>query len=149
VSRLTFDVAPGTVTGFLGPNGAGKSATMRLIMGLDAPDAGSALIGGVPYHSLRWPLRTVGAALDARAFHPGRSGRAHLLALAAAGGIPRRRVEQVLDDVGLAEAAGRRVLAGDVQPGGQLPGTAMQVRRRRTYPSYAIATSSHVSLNWP
>jgi ABC-2 type transport system ATP-binding protein len=108
VDDLSFDVLPGTVTGFLGANGAGKSTTMRLVMGLDAADAGSALIGGVPYRSLRWPLRTVGAALDARGFHPGRSGRAHLLALAAASAIPRGRVEQVLGEVGLADAAGQR-----------------------------------------
>jgi len=108
VSGLTFNVIPGTVTGFLGPNGAGKSTTMRLIMGLDRADGGSALIGGVPYQSLRWPLRTVGAVLDARGFHPGRSGRAHLLSLAAASAIPRRRAEDVLDEVGLTEAASRR-----------------------------------------
>jgi ABC-2 type transport system ATP-binding protein len=108
VDDLSFDVLPGSVTGFLGANGAGKSTTMRLIMGLDAPDAGSALVGGMPYHALPWPLRTVGAALDARGFHPGRSGRAHLLALAAASSIPARRVEQVLGEVGLADAAGQR-----------------------------------------
>jgi ABC-2 type transport system ATP-binding protein len=87
VDRLSFDIQPGTVTGFLGPNGSGKSTTMRMILGLDAPDAGQALVGGVPYHSLRWPLRTVGAVLDARAFHPGRSARGHLTALAAGGGL--------------------------------------------------------------
>jgi ABC-2 type transport system ATP-binding protein len=108
VDRLSFDIQPGTVTGFLGPNGSGKSTTMRLIMGLDAPDAGKALIDGVPYHELRWPLRSVGAVLDARAFHPGRSARGHLRALAAAGGIPPRRVDEVLAAVGLTEAASRR-----------------------------------------
>jgi ABC-2 type transport system ATP-binding protein len=113
VDDLTFDVQPGTVTGFLGPNGSGKSTTMRLLLGLAAPDAGTALIAGVPYRSLRWPLRTVGAVLDARAFQPGRSGRGHLLALAAAGGLPRQRVEEVLTQVGLAggelgDAAGRQ-----------------------------------------
>src|SRR5262245_55418519 len=102
VDDLTFDVQPGTVTGFLGPNGSGKSTTMRLLLGLAAPDAGTALVAGAPYRSLRWPLRTVGAVLDARAFQPGRSGRAHLLALAAVGGIPRRRVDAVLAQVGLA-----------------------------------------------
>src|SRR5213596_3107993 len=89
VDALSFDVLPGRVTGFLGPNGAGKSTTMRMILGLDAPDAGEALIGGRRYRELRWPLREVGALLEAQAFHPGRSGRAHLAALAAAGGIPR------------------------------------------------------------
>jgi ABC-2 type transport system ATP-binding protein len=108
VDDLTFDIHPGTVTGFLGPNGSGKSTTIRLIMGLDTPDAGSALIDGVPYRSLRWPLRSVGSAGEARAFHPGRSAREHLAALAAAGGIPRRRVGEVLSLVGLADAAGRR-----------------------------------------
>jgi ABC-2 type transport system ATP-binding protein len=108
VDRLSFDIQPGTVTGFLGPNGSGKSTTMRMILGLDAPDAGQALVGGVPYHSLRWPLRTVGAVLDARAFHPGRSARGHLTALAAGGGIPRRRVDEALSAVGLTEADSRR-----------------------------------------
>jgi ABC-2 type transport system ATP-binding protein len=108
VDGLSFDVRPGVVTGFLGPNGSGKSTTMRLILGLDAPDAGQARIGGRRYRDLRWPLREVGALLEARAFHPGRSARAHLRALAASNGIPRSRVEEVLDLVGLAEVAGRR-----------------------------------------
>ena len=108
VDGLGFDVRPGVVTGFLGPNGSGKSTTMRLILGLDAPDAGQARIGGRRYRDLRWPLREVGALLEARAFHPGRSARAHLRALAAGNGIPRSRVEEVLDLVGLAEVAGRR-----------------------------------------
>ena len=108
VDDLTFDVGAGTVTGFLGPNGSGKSTTMRLVMGLDAPDAGLALIDGAPYRSLRWPLRSVGAILEARAFHPGRSAAAHLTALAAASGIPRRRVREVLSVVELADVADRR-----------------------------------------
>lgn len=108
VDDLTFDVQPGAVTGFLGPNGSGKSTTMRLIMGLDSPTRGRALIGGAAYRSLRWPLREVGALLEARSFHPGRTARAHLTALAAGGGIPRRRVEEVLALVGLSEAASRR-----------------------------------------
>lgn len=74
VDALTFDVRPRVVTGFLGPNGSGKSTTLRLILGLDAPDSGSATIGGSPYRRLRWPLREVGAMLEARAFHPGRAG---------------------------------------------------------------------------
>ena len=81
---------------------------MRLLLGLDAPARGSALIDGAPYAALRWPLRSVGAVLEARAFHPGRTARAHLLALAAASALPRRRVEEVLAQVGLADAAGRR-----------------------------------------
>ena len=96
VDALSFDVRPGVVTGFLGPNGSGKSTTMRLILGLDAPDAGQARIGGRRYRDLRWPLREVGALLEARAFHPGRSARAHLAALAASNAIPRRRVDEVL-----------------------------------------------------
>ena len=108
VDDLTFDVDAGTVTGFLGPNGSGKSTTMRLVMGLDAPDSGLALIDGTPYRSLRWPLRSVGAVLEARAFHPGRSAAAHLAALAAASGIPRRRVREVLAAVELADVADRR-----------------------------------------
>jgi ABC-2 type transport system ATP-binding protein len=108
VDRLSFDVRPGVVTGFLGPNGSGKSTTMRLLLGLDAPDAGQARINGRRYRELAWPLREVGALLEARAFHPGRSARAHLAALAAGNGIPRSRVEEVLGLVGLAEAAGRR-----------------------------------------
>ncbi|HLU73939.1 MAG TPA: ATP-binding cassette domain-containing protein [Nonomuraea sp.] len=108
VDGLTLQVKPGAVTGFLGPNGAGKSTTMRMILGLDRPTSGTALIGGIPYHRLDRPLRTVGALLDARAAHPGRSGRAHLLALARANGIPARRVTLVLERVGLAAVAGRR-----------------------------------------
>ena len=84
VDRLSFEVRPGQVTGFLGPNGAGKSTTMRVIMGLDAPDTGRATIGGRAYHQLRWPLREVGAMLEARSFRPGRTGRSHLHALAGA-----------------------------------------------------------------
>jgi ABC-2 type transport system ATP-binding protein len=108
VDRLSFDVGPGVVTGFLGPNGAGKSTTMRMLLGLDEPDAGQATIGGVRYRELAWPLRTVGALLEAKAFHPGRSARAHLAALAAGNGIRRARVEEVLGLVGLEGAAGRR-----------------------------------------
>jgi ABC-2 type transport system ATP-binding protein len=108
VDELSFGVQPGVVTGFLGPNGSGKSTTMRMIMGQDVPDAGRAMIGGRPYTSLRWPLREVGAVLDAKAFHPGRSARAHLTALAASNAIPRRRVGEVLAQVGLAGVASRR-----------------------------------------
>jgi ABC-2 type transport system ATP-binding protein len=108
VDSLTFNARSSMVTGFLGPNGSGKSTTMRLILGLDAPDAGQARIGGRRYRDLRWPLREVGALLEARAFHPGRSARAHLRALAASNAIPRSRVEEVLGLVGLADAAGRR-----------------------------------------
>jgi ABC-2 type transport system ATP-binding protein len=108
VDALSFDVRQGAVTGFLGPNGAGKSTTMRMILGLDAPDAGEARIGGRRYRELRWPLREVGALLEAKAFHPGRSAHAHLAALAASNEIPRSRVEEVLGIVGLEGAARRR-----------------------------------------
>ena len=108
VDALSFAVRPGSVTGFLGPNGSGKSTTMRMILGLDHPDQGSALIGGRRYDELRWPLREVGALLEARSFHPGRSARAHLAALAASNKIPAARVEEVLGIVGLTSAAARR-----------------------------------------
>ncbi|MEU8817966.1 ATP-binding cassette domain-containing protein [Actinoplanes sp. NPDC048796] len=108
VDGLSVRVRPGAVTGFLGPNGSGKSTTMRMILGLDAPDRGEALVGGVPYTQLAWPLKTVGALLDAGAFHPGRSARAHLAALAASNDIPGARVEEVLGIVGLTGVAGRR-----------------------------------------
>jgi ABC-2 type transport system ATP-binding protein len=108
VDNLSFDVQPGTVTGFLGPNGAGKSTTMRMILGLDRPDAGTARVNGQSYYQLRWPLREVGALLEAKAFHPGRSARAHLTALAVSNGIPRRRVSDVLEITGMGQAADRR-----------------------------------------
>jgi ABC-2 type transport system ATP-binding protein len=108
VDNLTFAVRPGRVTGFVGPNGAGKSTTMRLILGLDAPDRGTALVNGRPYASLDVPLREVGALLDAKAFHPGRSAREHLRWLAVSNGIPRGRVDAVLELVGLSRVARRR-----------------------------------------
>jgi ABC-2 type transport system ATP-binding protein len=108
VDNLSFDVLPGTVTGFLGPNGAGKSTTMRMMLGLDRPDAGAAMINGQRYRDLRWPLREVGALLEAKAFHPGRTARAHLTALAASNDIPRQRVNDVLEITGMGQAAGRR-----------------------------------------
>jgi ABC-2 type transport system ATP-binding protein len=109
VDDLTFEVPSGEVTGFLGPNGSGKSTTMRMIMGLDLPDAGSALIDGRRYRELDWPLREVGALLDAKAFHPARTARNHLRWLALANDLPARRVDEVLDQVGLTSVAGRRV----------------------------------------
>ncbi|MZF83699.1 ATP-binding cassette domain-containing protein [Streptomyces sp. SID5643] len=109
VDRLTFRVHPGRVTGFLGPNGAGKSTTMRLVLGLDRPTAGSASIGGRPYPALREPLRHVGALLDAQAAHGSRTARDHLRVLAASNRIPDRRVDEVLQETGLAPVARRRV----------------------------------------
>ncbi|HWE54300.1 MAG TPA: ATP-binding cassette domain-containing protein [Acidimicrobiales bacterium] len=108
VDNLTFEVPPGVVTGFLGPNGSGKSTTMRMIMGLDTPDGGSALIGGKPYNELAWPLREVGGLLDAKAFHPARTARNHLRWVAVANDIPLKRVDEVLDMVGLTSVADRR-----------------------------------------
>jgi ABC-2 type transport system ATP-binding protein len=108
VDGLSFTVAPGQVTGFVGPNGAGKSTTMRMILGLDAPDEGAALVGGRPYRTLRRPLHQVGALLDAAALHPGRRARDHLLWMAHSHGIPARRVDELIELVGLAPAARRR-----------------------------------------
>jgi ABC-2 type transport system ATP-binding protein len=105
---MSFTVRPGVVTGFVGPNGAGKSTTMRVILGLDAVDEGTALIGGKPYRSLRCPLAHVGSLLDAAALHPGRSGRNHLLWLAHSQGLTARRVDQVIELVGLSPAARRK-----------------------------------------
>jgi len=108
VDDLTFTVRPGVVTGFLGPNGAGKSTTMRMILGLDAPTSGSVLVNGRPYREHAAPLHEVGALLEARSIHPGRSAHAHLLALARTSGIHRSRVDEVIEAVGLAGAARRR-----------------------------------------
>lgn len=109
VDDLTFDVQPGRVTGFLGPNGSGKSTTMAMIMGLDHATSGTVRILGKEYHELRWPLREVGALLEARAIHPGRSARAHLWSLAQYNSIPKRRVDEVLERVGLSDVAEKRV----------------------------------------
>ncbi|TSD48777.1 ATP-binding cassette domain-containing protein [Rhodococcus sp. KBS0724] len=108
VDDLTFTVRPGIVTGFLGPNGAGKSTTMRMILGLDRPTSGEALIEGKSYRELKEPLRTVGALLDAKWVHPNRSARAHLQWMAASNGIPKSRVDEVLGLVGLSEVAGKK-----------------------------------------
>ena len=108
VDDLSFAVRPGVVTGFLGPNGAGKSTTMRLILGLDAPTGGSVTVNGRPYREHAAPLREVGALLDARSVHPGRSAYHHLLALAQTNGIARSRVDEVVEQVGLGEVVRRR-----------------------------------------
>ena len=105
---MSFTVPPGQVTGFVGPNGAGKSTTMRIILGLDAADDGTAVIGGRPYHTLRHPLSHVGALLDAAALQPSRSGRNHLLWLAHSQGLGRRRADEVLQLTGLASVAKRK-----------------------------------------
>jgi ABC-2 type transport system ATP-binding protein len=105
---MSFSVLPGQVTGFVGPNGAGKSTTMRVILGLDAADEGTALIGGQPYHVLRRPLSRIGALLDAAALQPSRSARNHLLWLAHSQGLGARRVDEVLQQAGLASVAKRK-----------------------------------------
>jgi ABC-2 type transport system ATP-binding protein len=105
---VSFTVAPGSVAGFVGPNGAGKSTTMRVILGLDAPDEGHALVGGRPYRSLRHPLHHLGALLDAAALQPSRSARNHLLWLAHSQGLGARRVDEVIEQAGLRSVARRR-----------------------------------------
>jgi ABC-2 type transport system ATP-binding protein len=108
VDDLSFVVRPGIVTGFLGPNGSGKSTTMRLILGLDRPTKGDVTVNGKPYRQHPAPLHEVGALLEARSVHTGRSARNHLLALAQTHGIPRKRVDQLIDQVGLHEVARKR-----------------------------------------
>jgi ABC-2 type transport system ATP-binding protein len=108
VNELTFTIRPGVVTGFLGPNGAGKTTTMRLILGLDYPSGGTVTVNGRPHPRLPGPMHEVGALLDAKAVHGGRSARNHLLCLAQTNGIPRRRVDEVLGIVGLPDVAGKR-----------------------------------------
>jgi ABC-2 type transport system ATP-binding protein len=109
VDAISFSVEPGRVTGFLGPNGAGKSTTMRMILGLDRPTAGSVSVNGHRYQDARAPLREVGALLEARALHPGRSARNHLRWLAVSNGLPTTRVDDVLELVGLESVADQRV----------------------------------------
>lgn len=108
VDHLSFEVQPGLVTGFLGPNGAGKSTTMRMILGLERPTSGLALFDGLAYQELKDPLRTVGALLDASWVHPQRSAAGHLTWMAAAAGLPKQRVGEVLDIVGLSDVAGKK-----------------------------------------
>ncbi len=109
VDDLSFTVEPGRVTGFLGPNGAGKTTTLRMLLGLVSPGSGSATFGGLRYHDLPHPLATVGAALEAASFHPGRTARNHLSIYATAAGLPQARVAEVLHLVGLSEHGGQRV----------------------------------------
>ncbi|MFI0942896.1 ATP-binding cassette domain-containing protein [Streptomyces sp. NPDC021020] len=113
VDNLNLEIPAGRVTGFLGPNGAGKSTTMRMIMGLDRPTTGEALIHGKPYSALKYPLREVGALLDAKALHPGRSARSHLLAMARTNGIPRKRVSEMQLTADHLVVIGRRRLLAD------------------------------------
>jgi ABC-2 type transport system ATP-binding protein len=120
VDNLSFTVKPGVVTGFLGPNGAGKSTTMRMIIGLDRPDRGTVTVNGMPYADHKAPLHQVGALLEARAIHPGRSAYNHLLTLAATTGIPRRRIDEVLALVGLASVGKKRAGAFSLGMGQRL-----------------------------
>src|SRR5690348_10785275 len=108
VDALSFTVQPGQVTGFLGPNGAGKSTTMRMILGLDAPTGGWVRVNGKPFADLAFPMREVGALLDAKAIHGGRSAYNHLLCLAQTNNLPKKRVDEVLDLVGLSEVTRKR-----------------------------------------
>src|SRR5579862_8118553 len=128
VDGIDFQVKPGLVTGFLGPNGAGKSTTMRMILGLDRPTSGTVTVGGRSYQGRVWPLHEVGALLDARAVHPGRSAYNHLHSLAAANGIARARVDKVLEMVGLTSVARKRAGSFSLGISGALlgdPGTLM------------------------
>src|ERR1700760_2758166 len=109
VDGLSFVVEPGTVTGFLGPNGAGKSTTMRMIAGLDRPTSGTVRVNGKQYRDSAAPLAELGILLEAKAVHTGRSARNHLLALAQTAGLGRRRVDEVIELVGLGSVAGKRV----------------------------------------
>jgi ABC-2 type transport system ATP-binding protein len=120
VDDLTFTVEPGIVTGFLGPNGSGKSTTMRLILGLDRPTAGAVTVHGKPYREHAAPLREVGALLEARSVHTGRSAYYHLLALAQTHGVGRRRVDELIDLVGLHDVAGKRAGAFSLGMGQRL-----------------------------
>ncbi len=120
VDHLTFRALPGRVTGFLGPNGAGKSTTMRMILGLDAPTSGSVMVNGTPYREHRYPLHEVGALLEAKAIHPGRSSYNHLLAVAQSNGFGPRRVKDVLELVGLEKVARTRAGAYSLGMGQRL-----------------------------
>ncbi|AXG82197.1 ABC transporter ATP-binding protein [Streptomyces paludis] len=120
VDHLSFTVKPGEVTGFLGPNGAGKSTTMRMIVGLDAPTGGSVTVNGRAYAGHTAPLREIGTLLEARSVHPGRSAAGHLMALAYTHGIPRRRVDEVIELAGLTSVAGKRVGAFSLGMGQRL-----------------------------
>ena len=122
VDRVSFELEPGTVTGFLGPNGAGKTTTMRMITGLVPASAGQARVGGTPYASLPSPGAVMGTLLDAGAVHPGRTGRTHLRILAGTLGVATGRVDEVLEMVGLTAAAGRRDQPGDHPHRGGLAG---------------------------
>jgi ABC-2 type transport system ATP-binding protein len=131
VDGLTFTVRPGVVTGFLGPNGSGKSTTMRLILGLDAASAGDVTVNGKHYRDHAAPLHEVGALLEARSVHTGRSAFNHLLALAQTHGIPRRRVDELIDLVGLREVAKKRASRSTVSTRRASTGSGISSRTSR------------------
>jgi ABC-2 type transport system ATP-binding protein len=131
VSDITFSVRPGSVTGFLGPNGAGKSTTMRMIVGLDRPTTGQVTVNGRLYRDHTAPLHEVGALLDAKAVHTGRSAENHLLSMAATHGIPKRRVAQVIELTGLESVARKRVGGFSLGMGHRHPCRARCARHRR------------------
>src|SRR3954453_8946046 len=137
VDGLSFTVQPGSVTGFLGPNGAGKTTTLRMVLGLETPDAGRATFDGVPYAALAEPVRTVGAVLET-AFHPARSGRNHLRVYCRAAGLPLSRADEVLHQVGLSDAADRR--AG---------GYSLGMRQRLALPTALLVTPAFLGLDEP
>src|SRR3954452_19059842 len=132
VDDLSFAVQPGVVTGFLGPNGSGKSTTMRLILGLDRPTSGDVTVNGTHYRDLSAPLHEVGALLEARSVHTGRSAYNHLLALAQTHGIPRRRVDDLIDLVGLHDVARKRAGQFSLGMGQRLPRAPPAPRGPRT-----------------
>ncbi|ETK37608.1 ABC transporter ATP-binding protein [Microbispora sp. ATCC PTA-5024] len=133
VDGVSFTVEAGSVTGYLGPNGAGKTTTLRCLLGLVAPDSGRALVGGRPYASLTAPLTEVGAVLEATSFHPGRTARNHLRVLCTAAGLPQARADDALAQVGLADAAGKRVLGFSLGMRQRLALAAALLGRPRVY----------------
>src|ERR1700754_4169012 len=146
VEDLTFTVRPGIVTGFLGPNGAGKSTTMRMMLGLDAPTSGWTRINGKQYRDLAAPLHEIGAMLEARAIHTGRSAYNHLLAMAQTHGIGRARVEEVIELVGLSEVARKRVGGFSLGMGQRLPRPPPPLRAP---PSARLGAPAAVILDEP
>ena len=153
VEDLTFTVKPGIVTGFLGPNGAGKSTTMRMILGLDRPTSGTALIEGKPYNQLKQPLRTVGALLDAKWVHPNRSAKAHLEWMAASNDILKSRVDEVLRLVGLTDVAKKNAggfflgMSQRLGLAGRSEGVAVRRARQRPRPrGYRLDSKVHAAV---
>ena len=158
VHSLSFTIAPGTVTGFLGPNGAGKSTTMRMIMALDRPTSGTVTVNGKPYRQHRAPLREVGALLEARAVHPGRSARSHLRSMAATHNIKASRVSEVIEMTGLAGVATKRVGGFSLGMGQRLgiaaallgdPGRSSSTSRSTGSTPRACSGSASSCVPWP